>query len=199
MAKICIFNTQVDKDTAQEPFESVVPVPPIVSYTKPVRLMNTRICSFEFIYSSSSAKQAEPAPEGGMEFTLYWWREFWGDDVPGSLQNPPPDKRVLAAVYPDTPWSREAGYVESPAGVIANAPATRVSRLSMREGEYGAALWVTTKVHAPWVRLAVQANAPGIGDGQLLINAHVAGHSEVKELDAHGDIPYAYKFVGTQT
>lgn len=197
MPKICIFNTQETKDSAFEPFDPIIPVTPDSTVTEAVRLpvkaLNAVDCAFEFIFSSSSAKEPAPAPEGGLQLTLHWWREFWGDDVPGALQNPPPDKRVLYAVNPNTPWSRESGHVENPAGQVVNQPLTRTSTLFIPEGEFGATLWVRTKVYAPWIRLGISLDTPATL-GHLLINMHVGGHSEVKSLDANGQYPYVYKF-----
>jgi hypothetical protein len=90
------------------------------------------------------------------------------------------------------------GHVEKPDGLVDNLASKRRSVLFIPEGAYGVAVWVTTKVHAPWTRLALVADDPGLeGDNDgthLFINAHCGGHAEETQLDANGDLPYVYKF-----
>jgi len=183
MSKICIFNTQVAEDSAGNPFNSVVPTPPAdVSHTKPVRLFSGKeacLCTFEFVYTAA----------GGNVLTLNWWREFWGDDVRQSLQAPP-SVRGLIGIPNSLPWSREVVEVQDPSGMVSQEPARRVMTLNVPLTYHGFALWVTTKVHAPWVRLALYAEAPLVGE--LLINAHVGGHAEDEYLTLNGHKPYAY-------
>jgi len=61
-------------------------------------------------------------------------------------------------------------------------------------------VWMPIAVHAPWVRLrlwSTSALAAGFWDGspptnQLLVYAHVAGHSEETYLEVNEDTPYGY-------
>lgn len=185
MAKICMFNTAVAVDSAGNDFQSVIAVPPVPpSYTKPVRLFGVDKCSFEFIFTGAA----------GQILALYWWLEFWGDNVRVSLQAPP-SLRDIPGVTPIVPWSHEVTQALDPdTGYFACEKATRETTLKVPEifGAVGDAVWVTVEdVHAPWVRLALSTPAVPPGSN-LLINAHVGGHHEDKFLIDNGDKPYVY-------
>lgn len=175
--KVCIFNTASATDSAGNPFQSVVPIPPDLPFrTKPVRLLNADKCALEFIFTGA------PGP-----FLLYWWTEFWGDDVRASLQAPP-SLRNIPGINPNTPWSREV-LQEVDAGYLV---CNYLIRKTVLDGALGSALWVPIDVFAPWMQLAVYTEAPGLNGGDLLINAHVGGHIEDKFLVQNGDKPYVY-------
>jgi len=182
MAKICIFNTAEVQDSAGGPFQSDVPIPPAAAgRTKPARLLNAAKCAFEFIFTGAA----------GQVFLLYWWMEFWGDDVRSSLQAPPLE-RVIPTIPANVPWSREV-LEQFDAGYLVCNKIVRKTQFNVPlVGGPGDAIWVPVSVHAPWVRLAVYTEAPGLNNGNLLINAHIGGHHEDKFLTATGNFPYAY-------
>lgn len=177
MAKVCIFNSAVAVDSAGNPFTSAVPIPPdLPARTKPVRLFNAAKCALEFIFTGAAGP-----------FLLYWWMEFWGDDPRASLQAPP-STRNIPGIAPNTPWSREVRQNFDAGFFVCNY----LIRKTVLDGALGIALWVPVDVHAPWTRLALYTEAPGLDGGNLLINAHVGGHHEDKFLTDNGDKPYAY-------
>lgn len=177
MAKICIFNTASPVDSAGNPFVSAVPIPPDpIGRTKPARLFNVPKCAFEFIFTGAAGP-----------FLLYWWMEFWGDNPRASLQAPP-STRAIPGVNPGTAWSREVRENFDAGYLITNW----FVRKTVLDGGPGTAIWVQADVYAPWVRLALYTEAPGLAGGNLLINAHVGGHHEDKFLTDNGDKPYVY-------
>lgn len=185
MAKICVLNTAVDRDSAGQLFDSTVPVVPAPpTWTKPVRLLNAEKCAVEFLFTGLS----------GSSFGLRWWLEFWGDDVAAAQQALIPTTRLIPsrvpqpgwAIDPDVPWSREvknevegatsiSGTISneaSPApqvaaltlggggGVILNEPIERQTTLAILPDAKGIAVWVPVEVFAPWARIALYAPSP---------------------------------------
>lgn len=182
MAKVCVFNTAVDKDSAGQNFVSAVPVSPAPpTRTKAARLLDARDCAIEFIFTGAFP---------GASFGLRWWLEFWGDDVSASLQSLVPSGRLIPnrtpeptwKVDPDVPWSREvADKVEaatsitgtllnesspdrqvadltlSGGGLISNEPAERKTTLVIPDATPGIGVWVPARVFAPWMRIALYA------------------------------------------
>jgi hypothetical protein len=179
-----MFNTQVEEDSAGNPFLSAVPILPSTggSRTKPVRVLNNTDIAFEFMFTGDIGKT----------MTLFWWLEFWGDDVRQSLRSPP-DQRVIPGIPPTVPWSREVSKQRGGSlNLLQCQKETRQTNFEISFDE-GDPVWVREKVLAPWVRIGLLGESPGLPDGaHLLIAAHVGGHSEDKFLTENGDKPYVY-------
>jgi len=200
MSRICVFNTAVDKDTANQTFISNIPIntPLAPGLTKPVRVLGAEQAAIEFIFTGSYP---------GAIFELRWWREFWGDDVSHFLgQIGPttdvPSGRVVTGIPAAVPWSREVVNVAAADGSVSSEPAERKTTLIIPDGKPGVAVWMPLPVFAPWMHIALYAPAqvvpgPGdLGDGvyNVLIAVHVGGHAEDNYLDdpVNNNRPYAY-------
>ena len=199
MSKICIFNTQVDVDSTEQPYASVIPIAPDPpAPTKSVRTVMSTDCSIEFIFTDAFP---------GASFELRWWREFWTET--SKQTRPPPTGRVITGIDPDTTWSREMEEKPGVAdGEILNEPMERKTTLIIPDGKPGVAVKLDMKVFAPWMRISLYAPGqvvPGPGDisGDGPYNLFIAvitdGHDEDNFLEDpdKNNKPYAYNAGGT--
>lgn len=189
MPKVCLFNSAESTDSEGKPFSAQVRLGAAnPSYSKPLRLFagdgEVRYASYEFILSGAAVS----------DWVLYFWFEYWADDIVASLAEPP-TVRKQTDLNQNVPWNREQDEIVGAAGAVSHNDVVRDMTFTIAgtgRTEVGDAKFLPVLHHAPWVRIAFYAAAALPAENSLRISAIIGGHSEAEYLDTYDHKPYAY-------